>query len=380
MVTPKLTFVFDRKGQATKVKTGVVELRITNGKVRKYISTGVRLFPKEWSDGSVVGRKDWKELNDMLQVLKRKCSEIIIAMMDEGSLDLNAVPGLLSSSIMQQRTFISYIREISMKKYLKVTAGTKEHYLLFIRFMEGWGGIVSFSDITEKNIILMDEELSRRGLKECTRWNYHKLLKSFILRAVEDGIIKCNPYSKVSIRKGNESGLTRYLTPKEFHNFEKCIIPSESLRKVRDLFVFQTYTCLRYSDLARFNSSNISIINGTEVYRCTQKKTRGQATIPLLQPALDILEKYKGFLPVTSNPKYNEYLKVVAQAAGINKPLSTHWARHTGATILLNEGVDLKIVSKICGHSSMKITEQIYAKLLDETVVDAIKNRKSNLK
>ena len=72
--------------------------------------------------------------------------------------------------------------------------------------------------------------------------------------------------------------------------------------------------------------------------------------------------------------KYNEYLKVVAQCAGINKPLSTHWARHTGATILLNEGVDLKIVSKICGHSSIRITEQIYAKLLDETVVDAIKN------
>lgn len=39
----------------------------------------------------------------------------------------------------------------------------------------------------------------------------------------------------------------------------------------------------------------------------------------------------------------------------------------------MNEGVDMRIVSKICGHSSTRITEKVYAKLLDETVVEAIK-------
>lgn len=32
----------------------------------------------------------------------------------------------------------------------------------------------------------------------------------------------------------------------------------------------------------------------------------------------------------------------------------------------------MRIVSKICGHSSTRITEQVYAKLLDETVVNAV--------
>ena len=114
------------------------------------------------------------------------------------------------------------------------------------------------------------------------------------------------------------------------------------------------------------------------MYQCKQKKTKKGATIPLLKPALDILDKYKGFLPIISNVKYNEYLKIVAQASGIDKPLSTHWARHTGATILLNDGVDMNIVTKICGHSSIKITEQIYAKLLDETVVKAIQDLEQN--
>ena len=51
-----LTFVYDRKGKASKTKKGMVELRIYHEGVRKYISTGVKLFPKEWSNGSVVGR------------------------------------------------------------------------------------------------------------------------------------------------------------------------------------------------------------------------------------------------------------------------------------------------------------------------------------
>ena len=82
------------------------------------------------------------------------------------------------------------------------------------------------------------------------------------------------------------------------------------------------------------------------------------------------IRKYNGKLPIISNVKYNEYLKVIAMAAKIDKPVSSHWARHTGATLLLNEGVEMKIVSKICGHSSTRITEQVYAKLLDETVID----------
>lgn len=45
-----------------------------------------------------------------------------------------------------------------------------------------------------------------------------------------------------------------------------------------------------------------------------------------------------------------------------------HWARHTGATLLLNAGVDMETVAKVLGHTSTKITRSVYAKLLDDTV------------
>lgn len=186
--------------------------------------------------------------------------------------------------------------------------------------------------------------------------------------------LKKNPYKWVSIDKGNNyNSLSKCLTPEEFHKLKSARMPTECLKRVRDLFVFQTYTCLSYTDLKDFNISKLVDINNMKVYIGNRGKNGQQFTIPMLKPAMDILAKYNNALPIISNVKYNEYLKVVAQASGIDKPISTHWARHTGATLLLNEGIDMRIVSKICGHSSTRITEMIYAKLLDETVVNAVK-------
>lgn len=151
-----------------------------------------------------------------------------------------------------------------------------------------------------------------------------------------------NPYDWININKDkSRTGIDKYLTFEEFKKIKESPMPTLCLEKVRDLFVFQTYTCLRYSDLAAFDSNRIQKINGMPVYLGDSIKTTKRFTIPLLTPAIEILNKYNGKLPIISNVKYNLYLKNVAQAAGIDKALSTHWARHTGATMLLNEGAEM---------------------------------------
>ena len=373
MVIPKLTLVFDRKGQATKKKSSVVELRISSGKVRKYISTGVMLFYGEWKEGSVGGRKYWKQQNDQLQAIKKHCSEIVTRMIEDGSLDLNAIPSILKNEMIQQETFIKYAKELAERRYKTISSGTKKHYEVLFKFLDSWRGLVYFSDITERNILKMDDELTDRGLQVQTRWNYHKLVKSFIKQAVEDGLVKRNPYSRIDIKRGNESGLTRYLTPVEFHRFETCIIPTDSLRKVRDLFVFQTYTCLSYSDLEEFDYKKCVKVDGQMVYKGRRVKTGQEFTTVLLRPALAILKHYNNKLPIISNVKYNLYLKAAVKYAKIDKPVSTHWARHTGATILLNEGnVPMHIVQHILGHATIRETERTYAKVLDRSIVESV--------
>ena len=375
MVIPNLTLIYDRKGQASKERPAVVELRISAGKVRKYISTGVKLLPKEWKNGSVTGREDMIPLNRQLQSLLKKCNEIIMQMMEEDNVDLDAIPAILKDRLQQKETFLDYAKERAEIKKKKLKQGTQRRYKVVFDFLESWRGIVSFAEVTEQNIQKMDDYLAEKGLKVSSRYNYHKILKSFVIQAFSDGLIAKNPYAKMKIGRGEEDGLTRYLTPAEFHRFEKCTIDSEHLAKVRDLFVFQTYTCMSYSDLAAFDYRQCENMDGKMVYRSSRVKTDQPFTIVLLKPALVILQRYGYKLPIISNVKYNDYLKAAVKYAKIDKRVTTHWARHTGATMLVNEAdAPMHVVQHILGHASIRETERTYAKVLDKTIVDTMLN------
>lgn len=378
---PQIHIVFDRRKLATPTRQGSVEIRVTHNYKQKWISTGIRLYSTQWDHGKIVNCENINQISKVLEKLVGDIREVILDMIDEGTLDIYAITDRINKKHLESMTFLEFCtKRASIRKYGK-KKDTQERYDRFLKRFSEYGRIKSFSDVRDDRIIAYDKYLAKSNMKACSRWsNYHRFLESFIRDAISEGLLSRNPYNWININKDKESsGIERCLTLKEFRQLKEASMPTACLEKVKDLFIFQTYTCLRYSDLARFDINNISMIDGMPVYRCKQKKTNKSATIPLLQPALDILTKYKGFLPIISNAKYNQHLKVVAQAAKLNIPLSTHWARHTGATLLLNEGVDMKIVTKICGHSSIKITEQVYAKLLDETVVSAVSEVKQKL-
>lgn len=370
---PSLSLIYNRYKKATPTTKASVEVRITHNCKQKYISTGIMLYSNQWKKGCIVNCPDAIEISQQLDAFIKNIRQVILEMVEENHIDIFSIPDRLEQMNRGQVTFWQFCEQrAEVRKYGK-TEGSRLRYDRFLRFFKEWGVIKGFDDITEKNIIAYDKYLEGKGLKNSSKWNnYHRFLNSFILDAIDAGYIRKNPYRWVNVERRRIDSLSKCLSPEEFNTLRSIKLPTKSLEKVRDLFVFQTYTCLSYTDLSNFNSSHIQELRGTKVYVGSRNKTSHPFTIPLLSPAIAILDKYGGKLPIISNVKYNEYLKVVAQAAGIDKPVSTHWARHTGATLLLNEGVPMQIVAKICGHSSSKITEQVYAKLLDETVVDAI--------
>ncbi len=63
---------------------------------------------------------------------------------------------------------------------------------------------------------------------------------------------------------------------------------------------------------------------------------------------------------------------MLGAGAGINKNLTSHVARHTYATYLLNKEVPIETVSRAMGHSNIKMTEH-YARMLGKKVVDDMK-------
>lgn len=382
MSTPIFKLIFDRRHRASATKEGAIELRITYNRIQKHATTGVRVLPRHWKNGRVVNRLDAMELQQTLDTYVLNARKIINELMTSGTLDMQTVVATINGKQLQQASanvphkqlLLPFFHErANIRKYGRAE-DSQERYERFLRWFEQWNGMVTFDDVTESNILDMDRALAAKGMKRCSIWNnYHRFLNSFILDAMEAGLMRRNPYKNLNIDKAKRSeGINKYLSAEEFHRLADLQLPVDYLRHARDLFVFQTYTCLAYVDMAAFDAAKIRHLNGRPIYVGLRGKTKQEYTFLLLQPALDILEQYDNRLPMMSNQKYNNYLKMLAVMAGIDKPLSSHWARHTGATMLLNSGVGMEIVSKVLGHSSTKITREVYAKLLDETVADAM--------
>src|SRR5581483_3138182 len=151
------------------------------------------------------------------------------------------------------------------------------------------------------------------------------------------------------------------LTEQELATIDAKRFPVDRLNFVKDIFLFSCYTGLAYADVKKLKRSEIGPdIDGNHWIFTNRQKTETASRIPILSPAMAIIEKYKDHpgccdsghvLPVLSNQKMNAYLKEIADCCGIHKNLTFHIARHTFATtITLGNGVPIEFVSKMLGH------------------------------
>jgi integrase len=108
-----------------------------------------------------------------------------------------------------------------------------------------------------------------------------------------------------------------------------------------------------------------------------RKKTNKSYRVPLLPKAVEIMRDYLGgeglIFPKVTNQKFNSYLKEIADIVGIEKNLTHHIARKTFAsTVLLYNDVPIEIVSELLGHSSIKVTQESYARLSNKKVSETM--------
>ena len=197
-----------------------------------------------------------------------------------------------------------------------------------------------------------------------------KVIKKILKIAMEEGYIRAMPF-KVKLVKD-----TLQYTPlsvDELRTIRSRQFETARMAQVRDVFIFACYSGLAFTDLKNLTKDDMLIDeDGKEWIVKPRQKTKIISHIPLLPIAKELWEKYDYKLPVLTNQKYNSYLKELADVCGINKNLHSHLARHTFATILLNNGVDMVSVSKILGHSNSRITEKTYAQMMPETIMKRV--------
>nr|DAH48131.1 MAG TPA: Integrase [Caudoviricetes sp.] len=365
---PTTRIVFDRKHVSSNTKEGLVQLEVLFKGVRRYFSTGVKVTKNRWSrSGKVTGCMDMIVMNRRIDEMKRMVDKYIVGLMEnEEPFDFDRFKAWMVASDEQGIGFVDWV-EKRIAERNDIRKSTKRNHMKLVALLRKIGNIRTFADVTKKNVLKMDTYLHSTGIRQTTIASYHKFMKTYVHDAMSSGLIEKDPYIGVKIDIG-KSVWGRFLTVDEVEAIEKAEMPTESLERVKDLFLFQCYTGLAYADLMRFDMSKA--VKGEKYYLVTddRKKTGEGYTVVLMEKAMDILKKYDYKLPKMTCEQYNMRLKIMADACGIEKPIASHFGRRTCGMLLLNYGFPIEIVSKVLGHSNIKTTQQAYAKILDRTV------------
>ncbi|UWI18025.1 MAG: Telomere resolvase [Bacteriophage sp.] len=377
MKYPTARFVFDRKHTASKTTKGTVQIEILFERKRKWISTGVRLYSDQWSEKNKVKNTVQSiDLNERLDAQIQNINEFINSLIkNKEPFNFEKLEHFLKYS-QQKESFLDFIkRRVSERTDLR--KGTLNTHATLINSLEEFGRIVYFSDITTANIMYYDDFLHKKYNKQTTVHGYHKRLKRYINEAIKYELLKDNPYNRLKFDRGKSEGI-KYLTIDQIKQIQNLEITSESISKVRDLFVFQCFTGLSYADLSKFDFCRVIKKGSNFFIRDIRIKTEEEYFLMLLKPAMEILRKYDFKLPIISNYQYNLRLKVVQEIARIKQSLHSHMARHSFAVMALNMGVSIENLAKMMGHTDIKTT-QIYAKVLNKSVQEEFEKMDSKL-
>jgi site-specific recombinase XerD len=378
-----------------------VYLKITvNGKSTE-ISSKRKCDPLKWnaSAGRAIGQTDYaKAINSYLDVLQRKVYEFRKQLEDANyPVTVENIKHLLKGGEMAAKRYMlmqifkqhnDQMRALVGQEY---APGTLERYETSYRHTQSFllsKYKVKDLEISQLNHEFMAEyEFWLKSVRKCDHNSAMKYLANFkkiVLRCIKNGWLRQDPFINFKLTKREVERIA--LTENEVEKIAKEHFQMESTSNVRDIFLFCCYTGLAYADVEKLKKTDIVIGNDGEKWLISRRqKTDITARIPLLQPALNIIEKHanhsrclqkNAVLPVLSNQKMNDYLKIIADQCLITKTLTFHIARHTFATtITLSNGVPIETVSKMLGHRNLKTTQH-YAKILDKKIGDDMKGLK----
>lgn len=255
------------------------------------------------------------------------------------------------------------------------------------------------------NEVFYFAENENNGLEANSVARIRTALSPIFSTAVKKEIIRKNPVFNATTIKGEDK-------EKQFLNAEQC---KEILKTVDEMTNQQVaravktllYTGMRVGELTALHWNEVDFENGIITvkynlyringeYKLTTPKTKSSARVIALPPQLiELLKEQKewqkkrkqevGDRWIERNAvftgEYGEYMSKSYINLAFKKFLKKHNLpnvhihdlRHANASLLINMGVPVKVISEHLGHSNTLTTENIYAHIFNETRVKASK-------
>ena len=220
-------------------------------------------------------------------------------------------------------------------------------------------------------------------------------IKAFYSFLEEEELVEQNPFRKIKVKFKETIILPRIIPREEIEQLLNCIYASLSSlsgiqykHSLRDAAVIEVFfaTGARVYEISNIRAENINLNSG--LIRIMGKGGKERYIQISNTAVLDILRKYyeenepeikkSGYFFINNRGKrYTEQsirlmLKKYTLKAGIQRKITPHMFRHSFATYLIEEGVDVSCVQQILGHSSIKTT-QIYIHVAAKKQADILR-------
>lgn len=380
--------VYNRKKCLNKKGMALVQVEAYLDRKKKYFSTKVYLKPEQWDSKKMIVKN-----HPNAEALNRLIYEFV-AMVEKKELELWQQGKRVSLELLKNTlitrgnnsSFIPFFKQEVMNSSLKES--TKRNHLSTLMLLQEFKKDVLFSDLTFEFVSSFEYFLQLKGYHTNTIAKHMKHLKRHVNIAINKEYIEIQKYAFRKYKIRTVENKHTHLVPEELEKLEKLNLTGRYMKfqKTLDAFLFCCYAGMRYSDFVNLSPENIIDIRQEIWLIYKSVKTGTEVRLPLYLlfggKGLVILDKYRNnlheFFCLRDNSNVNKELIIISRLAGLSKKISFHTARHTNATLLIYNGVNITTVQKLLGHKSVKTT-QVYTNIMDMTIVHDLEKNHSLL-
>lgn len=371
-----------------------------NGQPRVRLYTGDKIHPEYWA-GKNVQRAvskvrggsidpEVKRINEALNANNERMSKRLLAFWSEcrakGVLPTNEQlrqviePEVVDETALELPQplpdFAAYLERMVRKNSPNTVRSHRTTFNHLTKFVAGARRPLEYTDFTREwkdrfTTYLADEQ----GLADSSVNKHLKILKEFLADAADH-----NRTPRIDVKGWNwkfaEPEVVA-LTAEELARIEALEGIPPYLENARSLFLLMAYTGLRYCDAVSLKPEH----DKGDVLQLLPKKTTDlSATVYIRKAARVLLSKcWAGEVHEISNPKMNEYIKLVCERAGIDaltekttyygqtsRPVKValkkymlvgcHTARRTFVTLSFAKDIPLELIMQATGHVNAKTT------------------------
>ena len=377
--------VYNRKKCLNKKGMALVQVEAYLGRKKKYFSTKVYLKPEQWDNKKLIVKNhpNADALNRLIYEFVATIEKKELELWQQGKrISLELLKNALTTQE-NNSSFISFFRQEVMNSSLKDS--TRRNHLSTLMLLQEFKKNITFSDLTFELISSFEYFLQLKGYHTNTIAKHMKHLKRHVNIAINKEYIEIQKYAFRKYKIKTIENKHTHLVPEELERLENLILSGRyvKLQKSLDAFLFCCYAGMRYSDFINLSSENFVDINQETWLIYKSVKTGTEVRLPLYLlfsgKGIAILNKYRDnledFFHLRDNSNVNKDLIIITRLAGLSKRISFHTARHTNATLLIYNGINITTVQKLLGHKSVKTT-QVYTNVMDMTIIHDLEKMK----